>query len=181
MPKTIHEMTHDELVRAVRKFDGLLAQMEELLPGLLRLPQADKRATDGRINGADEEVAFRSILETMGAAPEVFGGLAARDGGKDPTAFEVAPLADAFEKAALLAQLAERFAPFAQKVGDTALALGEEVLPVLRAGYQVGKNVAPFNPAVKSTLQPALDYWARLGQLAAQAREAAKKAAAEPK
>lgn len=181
MGKNVQEMSKEELARGIEKASALLEQIEEALPGLLSLTREDRKNTDGRIRGEGEPAALRSIVGAMAARPEVFAGLAARDGGKDPKKFETAPLAAGLEKAIMLHEFSERFAPVAESVSDTALLLGERVKPTLLAGYQIAKNLVDDDEELRSKLREALDYWAELGRKSARARAAQKAEAGDKK
>lgn len=169
---TIDEMSLEQLKKNAARAEALVTELEGLLPGLVLFTVEDRSHSDGRIRNEGEERALRAVAATIEGAPGAFQVLAAKDNGRDPKRVETELLVARLDRRAVLARLAERLAPLAQKCEDTALAQGELCKPVLSAAYQIGKTLAEHDPAMRTTLQPALDYYGAIGRKAAATRAA---------
>ena len=132
----------------------------------------DRSHSDGRIRNEGEEKALRAVAATIARDPDSYRALAAKDNGHDPKRVETELLVARLDRRAVLAELAKRLTPLAQKCEDTVLAQGELCKPVLSAAYQIGKALAEHAPAIRTTLQPALDYYGAIGRKAAATRAA---------
>jgi len=170
MTKTIDDMSAEQLQKNITRAAGLLEELEGLLPGLVHFTAADRGDTDGRIRGKDEEDALRAVLAVIEHNPGAFQVLADKDDGRDPARVETELLRARLDRRALLAGLAERVAPLAQRLEDTVLAQGERSKPVLLSAYGIARSLAPHDPALKTLLAPALDYYGAIGRKAARTR-----------
>jgi hypothetical protein len=168
----------------------LLAQTQALGQALdaLDLPAltADERAhSNGRLRDG-EAAAMVAIFDAMDAYPGVFGALAAKDGGVDPTAVETQPARNALADSQALGPVGAALATLAQRVSDGILAYASQAKDVSVPAYAIGKASAASDPAVRKALSPAITFYgagARKRQLdkkvkATRAKKAAKGATA---
>jgi len=170
MTKTIDDMSAEQLQKNVTRAVGLLEELEGLLPGLVHFTAEERAGTDGRFRGKDEEDALRAVLAVIERDPASFRVLADKDDGRDPERVETELLRARLDRRAVLARVAERLAPIAQRVEDTVLAQGERCKPVLLSAYGIARTLAPHDPALKSLLAPAIDYYGAIGRKAARTR-----------
>jgi|GEM_PF-1187129 len=140
MTKTIDDMSAEQLQKNITRAAGLLEELEGLLPGLVHFTAADRGDTDGRIRGKDEEDALRAVLAVIEHNPGAFQVLADKDDGHDPARVETELLRARLDRRAVLARLAERVAPLAQRLEDTVLAPGERCKPVLLSAYGIARS-----------------------------------------
>jgi hypothetical protein len=181
MSKTIEidQMTPEQLARNAARVLELLREIHGLLPGLVLFTENDRAHTDGRVRGPDEEVALRAILATVEHRPEAFQVLADKDQGRDPKKLETDLLRARLECRGVLAGLSDAIAPLAQMLHDTVLDQGELCKPTLSAAYRMAKPMAEHDAALRTKLQPAIDYYASNARKSAASRAAAKATAAD--
>ena len=170
MTKTIDEMSTEQLEKNAVRVAGLLEEIEGLLPGLVQFTAEQRQGTDGRFRGKDEEYALRAVLAVIERDPGAFRVLADKDDGRDPERVETELLRARMERRGLLARIAERVAPLAQRLDDTVLAQGEQCKPVLLSAYGIARTLAPHDPAIQTALAPALDYYGAIARKAARTR-----------
>lgn len=170
--QTIDEMSLEQLQKNAERAEELLIELEELFPGLVLFTVDDRSHSDGRIRNEGEERALRAVAATIERDPGSYRVLAAKDHGRDPKRVETELLIARLDRRAVLARLAAKLTPLAQKFEDTVLSQGERCKPVLSAGYQIGKALAEHDPETRTTLQPALDFYGAIGRKAAATRAA---------
>jgi hypothetical protein len=162
-----------------------VAQIEALLPGLVSLPEAQRR-TGGRLRLGEAQVLL-TILGTCETRPELVASLADEDNGVDPTTFETGLLISRIQLTALLQPLSETLTQVASNLDDTVLYVNALTKgPVLEA-YAILKAVAKTDVSVKTAISPALDFYSSIAKAAAATRKknataklAAPQAAAAP-
>lgn len=169
---TIDEMPAEQLKKNAARAEELLTELEGLFQGLVLYTVDDRTHSDGRVRNEGEENALRAIGATIERDPAPYQVLASKDHGRDPKRLETELLMARLDRRAVLAKLAKRLTPLAQKFEDTVLAQGELCKPVLSAAYQIGKALAEHDPATRTTLQPALDYYGAIGRKSAATRAA---------
>lgn len=170
MTKTIDEMSPEQLEKNAVRVMGLLEEIAGLLPGLVLFTAEQRLSTDGRLRGKDEEGALRAVLQVIERDPAAFRVLADKDDGRDPERVETELLRARLDRRAVLARVAERVAPLAQRLDDTVLAQGEQCKPVLLSAYGIARTLAPHDPALGTLLAPAVDYYGAIGRKAARTR-----------
>lgn len=156
-------MPLDELKKRVDKVNALLAQAEELLPGLVTLTHEDRRTSAGRFR-TGEASALGAVLTLADQKPALFESLAAKDEGHDPAVFEASLLRDRLERIALLQPVGEAFDGLIEGVQDTVAHLGEKTKPVLLTAYELAKPQAKHDDRIRSTLAPTLDFYGKIAQ-----------------
>lgn len=162
-------MPTDELKKRVEKVKALLAQAEELLPGLVTLTHEDRRTSAGRFRTGEAD-ALGSVLKLADQKPALFESLAAKDEGNDPAVFEVALVRDRLDRIALLQPVAETFDELIASVQDTVVHLGEKTRPVLLTAYELARPQAKHDDRIRSTLAPAIDFYGKMTQASVAAR-----------
>jgi hypothetical protein len=167
--ESVFTMSITELEDRVAKAKRLFAEIGALLPGLATLTDDDRRHSDGKLRDGEGD-ALGSVIDVAEKNPQYFAALADKDGGFDPKTFETSLLRDHLARRPIIAALAAAADALMTPLGDTVLALGEQVRPVLLAAYQIAKPIAAADDAVRSTLAPALDFYGRVGRLAAATR-----------
>jgi hypothetical protein len=166
----IFTMPMAELKNRVTKALALLAQLDELLPGLIELPDDDRNHTNGRFRSGEAE-ALASIIEVADKKPALFESLADKD-----ERFEPELLRDRLQRAIVLEPLVKAALEFASATGDTRLLLGERTRPVLLAMYEIVKPHAKRDHAIATMCKPVLDFFSALGRAAAATRRRNKQA-----
>lgn len=169
-PDDVLTMPLDELKKRTEKALALLAQAEELLPGLVEIPDEARRHSNGHYRNGEAE-ALESLTTLADKKPALFESLANDDQGNDPKRFEHGLLRDRLERAIILGPLVESLREFASPAEDTRLHLGELTRPVLLAMYEIIKPHARRDPQVASTCKPALDFFAAIARSAAVTRK----------
>ncbi len=142
---------------------------EDELEGLITLTEAERRSSDGRLRDGEAE-ALAAVLDATEKRPGAFDVLADKDGGVDPQAIETARPRDQLQRSLALDGLATQLEALARDVRDTQLVLGGNVRRVLLAAYQLAKSLAKHDPALRSALAPAMDFYAAPAKLAAKTR-----------
>jgi hypothetical protein len=166
----IDNLTIEQLTRNINKALDLLEQLDKVLPGLTTLTDDDRKHSEGRIRGEGEVAALRAVLSAVDADPHYFKALADKDEGHDPNKLETQLLRDRLTKRELLARVQDAIDPLTARIGDTILRLGELTRPTTLLAYRIAKQVAEHDEPIKAQLAPALDYYSRVGQKAAETR-----------
>jgi len=172
--RSIDEMPVEALRERVGQARALLAQILALFPGLVMLTEADRRDSDGRVRGDDERDALSAVLDAVDERPEVFACLADKDHGVDDGRVETELLRERLERQECRSDLGDVLAPLTQAVEDTALVQGERCKPVILAAYQIARPVAKHDPALRTKLAPAVDYYSAIARKGARTRAASK-------
>lgn len=153
-------MSLKDFAKNIVKVEEHLAAIAALLPGLVGLtPDGRQSAARFRAGEAD---ALRSVLDAADSQPPLFASLANQDSGVDPRAFETALLRDRLQRAAMLAKLANAFAPVTEGLADTVLHLGNLSKPVLLVAYNIAKIHAKVDGALANVIRPAMEFYAKI-------------------
>jgi hypothetical protein len=175
-------MVFSQAEQNIAEATAAVAQMQSFLPGLVTLPEAQRKLTGGRFRDGEAQ-ALLSVIATCVARPELVASLADDDNGVDPDTFETTLLSSRIQLAAALAPLSATLTQLASNVDDTMLYLQElSKGPTLEA-YAILKAVSKSDLSVKTAISPALDFYASFAKAAAATRKknaAAKAAAASP-
>lgn len=171
---TIDDMSMEQLEKNAARVEALLLEIEGLLPGLEHFTSDDRTHSEGRFRNEGEEGALRAVLATIERDPAAFRVLAAKDNGRDPKRVETDLLLARLNRRAVLVRIAAKLGPLAQKCEDTVLAQGELCKPVLSAAYQIARPLAEHDAEIRTSLQPAIDYYGAIGRKAAATRAANK-------
>jgi hypothetical protein len=158
---TIDTISNEKLKKAIADALGHLEKAIDALPFLLSLTSAERQHTNGKMRDGEPE-ALRAVLETVVQDPASFHALKL-----NPTT-----LAELLERRDLLAPLAERAAYLADDLTDTLLHLGEAVKAPALSAYHVAAALAPHDPAIAATLQPARQFYQAAGRAGARTRKA---------
>src|SRR5262245_58361493 len=168
-------MPLDELQKRVTQATALLQEAEDLLPGLVELPDEARRYSTGRYRKGEAE-ALTSLLDIADKKPGLFEVLRDHDEGVDPTKFEPELVRDRLQRAIVLGPLVEAAEGFAEPLSDTRLHLGNMTRPVLLAMYEIVKPQAKHDTALATLAKASLDFFSALGRAAAATRKAKKNA-----
>lgn len=171
---TIDTLPIEKLRSNVQAARALLAQLEALLPGLVSLPDTDRRHSDGRFRDGESDV-LRSLIGLCEKSPQYFAVLADRDQGSDPNRLETQLLRERLERRDLLDGLSNELAPLLGKLSDSVLSLGELTRPVLLAVYQIAKPLAQHDAKIRTALSDAMNFYSRPARRAAETRAARRK------
>ncbi len=166
---TITEMSVEELQTRVTKARGLLAQIGQLLPGLVHLSVDERTHTNGKFQSG-EPAAMKSILTAAGNNPQYFVALADKDGGEDDATFEAEPAIDDLDRMTALQDLATDAQTLAQTVSDTMLSFGASARAVggpVHAILNANKSVAA---KLATEAQQGMEFYAAHGRRASRAR-----------
>jgi hypothetical protein len=164
---SVFTMPLSTLEKNVAKIEHLLDEVSALLPGLVAMTDEEVRQSDGKFKHGEAD-ALASVLDAADARPAVFEALAAKDGGKDPNKLETGLLRERLERIALLTRVQAALAKV--DVSHSILHEGEDVKPVLLAGYHIGKVNAPHDDLVATKMQPALNFYSRISRKSAKTR-----------
>jgi hypothetical protein len=167
---SVLDMPLTELESRVTQAGKLMAQILDLFPGVIVMPEAERKVSNGRLRNG-EGGAYLTLITVMEAFPALFEGLADLDQGVDPTHVETPLMRDRIQRAELLA----RFAAVADKLGgvsDTVLHLRSLVREPMSEAYGIAKSMAKTNQKLKSMLAPVLDFYAAIAKVAAATRKA---------
>jgi hypothetical protein len=188
-PKSIDELSQDEVDAVFQQTMHHLDAIDALWPGLVNLDKAARRTSIGRnlaLFGAAFRDLFGLLIKNGKETPlgQHFHVLGQEDFGDDPTKFEPALLLRRLHRADLEQQVQDRLSKQARHFGDDAIFTGEHVvMPGLKA-LDLARSLARSNKDLRSALAPVLDAVSKLTQRARAgaeaAREKAKAAAAAP-
>jgi hypothetical protein len=167
---SVFDMPLVELDSRVLQAGKLMAEVLALFPGLIVMPEAERKVSNGRLRNG-EGGAYLTILTIMEAFPALFEGLADLDQGVDPTHVETPLMRDRIQRAEILARL-DAVADKLGGVSDTVLHLRSLVREPMSEAYGIAKSMAKTNQKLKSMLAPVLDFYAALAKAAAAARKA---------
>jgi hypothetical protein len=162
-------MSITELHKRVGKVLDLLNQIDELLPGLLELPEEDRKHSSGRFRTGELE-ALSALLSIADKKPALFEALADKDNGTDPERFETNLLADRLQRIEALSALAAFADGLQSAINDTRLHLGDLSRPVLLAMYQIVKPHTKLDPSLASMAKPTLDFYGQIAKASSAAR-----------
>jgi hypothetical protein len=174
---TVSEMSVAELQTRAEKARGLVAQIAELLPGLIHMSVDERKHTNGKFQ-AGEVPAMKKLLTAAGKHPQLFSALADKDGGKDAKTFEPQPAIDDLDRIAALQDLGADVETLAQTLTDTLLSFGTDAREVgvpVHAIISANKSVAP---ALASDAADGMEFYAGHGRAASRTRAKAKAKAA---
>jgi hypothetical protein len=169
-PDEVLTMPLDELKKRIEKALALVAQIDELFPGLIELTDEARRHTNGRYRNGEAE-ALESLVDLAEKKPALFESLANADEGHDPKRFEHELLRDRLERAILLGPLVTALLDLASSAADTRLYFGELTRPVLLAMYEITKPHAKRDPSIASICKRALDFFSAIARTAAATRK----------
>jgi hypothetical protein len=172
MANDVLTMPISELQKRAAKAREHLSAIDELLPGLVGLdPEARKHSSKFR-HGEPEALA--SVLVAAREKPALFQSLAALDDGDDPKKFEADLLRDRLSRAEILDALASDVEDVTRALSDTTLHLGDLTRPVMLAAYDICKTHAKTDGAIAKAVQPAIDFYAKVGRISAATRRKVK-------
>ena len=168
--KSIFTMTTTELQARADKAKALFAEIVDLLPGLVTLTEAERRHSEGKLRDG-ESGALDAVIDVAEAHPAYFTSLADKDGGIDPNSFETELLRDHLARRRILGEIVAVGEQLSGPIGDTMLALGQRVRPVLLSAYHIAKSIAASDGNVRTRLAPALDFYGKIARRAAETRQ----------
>jgi hypothetical protein len=173
-------MPFDQASRNVNSAITALAQIMALLPGLVSLPEAERKVIGGRFRDGEAQ-ALLTVLDECAARPELVVSLADMDNGVDPTTFETSLISERIQLAMLLTPLSATLTQLASNLNDTVLYLNDLTKQPTLEAYAILKAVAKTDLSVKTAITPALDFYANIAKTAAVTRKknAAAKLAAQ--
>jgi hypothetical protein len=154
----------------VTQASATVAQLQQNLPGLVALPEADRKVTGGRFRDGEAQVLL-TVLDECDARPELVISLADLDNGTDPTTFETGLLRSRLELAMALAPLSATLTQLASNLDDTVLYLNDLAKPPTLEAYAILKAVAKTDLSVKTAIAPAVDFYANISKTAAASRK----------
>jgi len=176
---TVSEMSISELQARAQKARALVAQLGELLPGLIHMSVDERKHSSGRFR-AGEPAAMKKLLVAAGRHPELFTALADKDGGKDPKTFEAQPTIDDLDRIAALQELTDEMEMLAETLSDTLLAFGADARKVGVPVHTLINANRSIHPGLASDAAEGLEYYEAQGRQAARTRAKAKAAPAAP-
>jgi hypothetical protein len=165
----IHEMSLDDLRARAEKARGHLAQIAELLPGLVHLSTEDRLHSNGRFQ-AGEVPAMKKLLVAAGKHPALFTALADKDGGKDAETFEPQPAIDDLDRITALQDLAADAESFVEQINDTLLAFGADARAIGVPVYAILQANKSVDPKLASDAAEGVEFYAARGRAVARAR-----------
>ena len=173
-------MLFTQACQYVSQATATVAQLQQNLPGLVTLPEAERKVTGGRLRDGEAQ-ALLTVLNECDARPDLIGSLADMDNGVDPTKFETGLLRSRIELAMALGPLSASLTQLASNLDDTVLYLNDLAKPPTLEAYAILKAVAKTDLSVKTAIAPAVDFYATIAKTAAATRKknAAAKLAAQ--
>ncbi len=179
-PASLLTMPFDQASESINRAVTALAQILALLPGLVTLPEAERKVIGGRLRDGEAQ-AFLTVLDECDARPELVVSLADLDNGVDPTTFETALIRSRIELSMALTPLSATISQLASNVNDTVLYLNDLTKQPILEAYAIFKAVAKTDLSVKTAITPALDYYANIAKagMATRKKNAAAKQAAQ--
>jgi hypothetical protein len=166
---SISDIPLEDLQSRAQKARALLAQIADLLPGLVHFSVDERKHSNGRLQSG-EVPAMKKLLVAAGKHPHIFAALADKDGGKDPKVFEPQPAIDDLDRIAALQELADDAESFAQKLGDTLLAFGSDARDVGVPVHAVINANRSIDPALSNDVAEGMEFYAAHGRSASRAR-----------
>lgn len=161
--REIDELTRDELDERLTLTMHHVDEIRRLWPGMVRLPEIERRASMGRMLGQlgpQLRLLFDVLLEKDGEEPEIaklFHVLGGLDQGNDPERFEAELLARRLDRIEIEQRVGDALADLARHFADDVLNTGEMVIGPGLLALELARSVSKANPELRAVLAPALD------------------------
>jgi len=168
-PPTATDLPETDASRAIRRLSGeIVGSLQQYFTQLaalaVRLTPDERQSGTGKLLDG-EAVQLARVAQVAAARPEFVVGLAAKDGGIDPSTFETDALLDhlAVHVAARDAARAitAEAANLAKLMGDVAIHRGAQARTPLLAAYKVLSAVAAHDPVVANAIRGVQEFFER--------------------
>lgn len=173
---TWEDMPFEEFQQRAQQFEALqkhlLAQVEELFPGLVTLSEEQRLGMPRLWDG--EHTAALTVLRAARLRPGLVEDLADADFGEDPKTFEVGLVEERIRKHELLGRLVEASNATSTLFNDTMLYLASRFRSTVLEVYRLAKPHARLNVALGTELAPALDFYGKFAKAGAVTKATAK-------
>jgi hypothetical protein len=172
----VDDLTPEQLDERLKEARGHIQAIRELLPGMVRLEETERRGSLGRNLaqlGGPLHALFTLLLPKDGESPaiaRVFDVLGDQDDGDDPERFEPALLLRRLHRAEAQNAIVGELDALSRDIADDVLATGESVLAPGLLALNLARSIAKGNPAYRSALRSVLDSFRNLTKRARQSR-----------
>lgn len=174
---TVVTLTPATLAARVAQLRASSSQAVTLLPGLQSLPEAERQSLGAYLREG-ESAAITAVFQTAMVRADLRGVIARKEGEATEGKVDFASLGGQVAKADALDELAAHYRSLAQRCADTATVLRAEARDVASDAYEILRPFARHDPAIRTALQPAIDFYAKIGRKGARTRAKAAEAEA---
>ena len=166
---TVVTLSPDALVTRIAQLRAMSNQTAVMLPGLQALPEGERKALGAYLREG-ESAAITAVFQTVEVRADLRSVIARKGGEATEGAVDIAALGGQVAKANALDELAAHYKALAQRCADTAMVLRAEARDVASDAYEILRPFARHDPAIRTALQPAIDFYAKIGRKGARTR-----------